>query len=199
MKKYFKVMLTVGAAAAITATTAFGQNLLISVDEWGIGYANGTPLPSQKALEPFSGLTTIAYTLPFPAIPGDVQLIEPDGTTSDVLRFDANSHLFFFSDWNAADPPDAPADVGIPSPVPGLITVALPETGTEGVLDGYWGYNPGFTGPGGNSAGAIYDFISDVPEPGALTLLACGLGILGFRLRRQKRSRGGVPTSGFVP
>ena len=117
MKKYFKVMLTVGAAAAITATTAFGQNLLISVDEWGIGYANGTPLPSQKALEPFSGLTTIAYTLPFPAIPGDVQLIEPDGTTSDVLRFDANSHLFFFSDWNAADPPDAPADVGIPSPV----------------------------------------------------------------------------------
>jgi hypothetical protein len=190
MKKCIRTILTVGFSAALAATTAFGQNMVISVDEWGVGYANGVALPSQLAQEPWSGITTVAYTLPFPAVPGDVQLIEPDGTTSDLLRFDANSHLFFFSDWAPGDPPDAPADVGIPSPVAGLTTVYLPETGTEGVLDGYWGYNPNPNGdPGANSAGAIYNFISDVPEPGALPLLAVGLGIIGFIRQRQKLSR----------
>ncbi len=187
MNKHTKVIFRAGSTFAIAATTAFSQNLLISVDEWGVGYANGTPLKSQIAPDPFSGIATVSYSLPFPAVPGDVQLIEADGTTSDLLRFDGNSRLFFFSDWSPGDPPDAPADAGIPAPVAGLLTVSLFETGTEGVLDGYWGYNPGFTGPGGNSAGAVYDFISDVPEPGPLTLMACGLAILGVVQRRRRQ------------
>jgi hypothetical protein len=192
MKRYVKGLLAVGSTIAITATTAFGQNnIFISVDEWGVGYANGAIMPSQIATEPISGWATVAYSLPFPGVPGDVALIEPDGTDSDLIRFDGLGHLFFFSDFDPNDPPDSPADVGIPPyNLPGVQTVILNEVGPEAGPNGYWGYAPGFTGPGGNTTGLpIYDFISDVPEPGALPLLACGLGILGYVQRRRKLAR----------
>lgn len=198
MKRYIKVILTVGFTAAIAVTTAFSQPTnIITVNEFGLGTINGAPLPSGIALDPFgSGLATMSYTLPFPGVRGDVVLNEPPippNQHSDLLRFDGNFHLFFFSDFSAgstADPADSPADVGLP---PFFIapTLFFTETGPEGGPNGLFGYMPGFSDPGADSAGPnLYNFISEVPEPGSLALLACGLGILGFALRRQKLSRG---------
>ena len=49
---------------------------LITVDELGNGDFNGAPLPSGLKADPFSGIITLAYQLPFPGVPGDVQLFE---------------------------------------------------------------------------------------------------------------------------
>jgi hypothetical protein len=195
VKKYNKVILAVGFTAAIAATTAFGQTNIITVDEWGIGTFNGTPLLSGIATDPFSGIATMSYTLPFPGVRGDVVLDEPPvpaSQHSDVLRFDGAGHLFFFSDFSAGstiDPPDSPADVGLPTQfLPP--TLFFLESGVEGGVQGLFGYVPGFNDPGADSAGPnLYNFISDIPEPGSLTLLACGLGIFGLSLRRRQLSR----------
>ncbi len=190
MKKHTKVTLAAGLAAAIAATTAIGQPL-ISVDEWGNGTVGGSPLTWQTTLlEPFSGMFTLSYTLPFPGVRGDVSIADSDGTVSDIVRFDGNFHLFFFSDFSVAEPPISLADVGIPGPNAFAPTVYYNEVTLPSGADGLWGYTPGFSNPGGNTTGTvIYDFISDVPEPGALPLMACGLGILGFVQRRRKLAR----------
>ncbi len=185
-------MLTVGFTAAIAATTAFSQPL-ISVDEWGNGTIGGSPLTWQtNVVELFSGMATLSYNLPFAGNRGDVSIADNYGVVSDLIRFDGNGHLFFFSDVGINDPPISLADVGIPgfnaaAPVLFFNEVTLPS-GAEGLF----GYTPAVGGndPGGATAPVIYDFISDVPEPGALPLLACGLGILGFVQRRRKLSRG---------
>ena len=200
MKKYTKVIVAVGFTAAIAATTAFSQPTnIITVDEFGVGTYNGTPLGWQTTLaDPFSGMLTLSYNLPFPGVRGDVVLDEPPvppSQHSDVLRFDGNFHLFFFSDFSAGstiDPPDSPADVGLP---PQFLppTLFFLESGVEGGLQGLFGYVPGPADPGaGLAAGGfnLYNFISDVPEPGVLPLLACGLGILGFVQRRRRLARG---------
>ena len=190
MKQYIKVILAVGFTAAIAATTALSQPL-ISVDEFGVGTFNASPLGWQtNVAEPFSGMTTLSYNLPFPGVRGDVVLMEPNsGVVSDLIRFDGNGHLFFFSDASPGDPADSLADVGLPGFNAAAPVLFLNETGPEAGPNGFWGYNPTGGLPGDNTAGAIYNFISDVPEPGALPLLACGLGILGFVQRRRKLSR----------
>jgi hypothetical protein len=200
VKKYIKVIVAVGFTAAIAATTAFSQPTnIITVDEFGVGTINGAPLPSGLLTDPFSLITTLAYTLPFAGVRGDVVLDEPPvpaSQHSDVLRFDGNFHLFFFSDFSAGstiDPPDSPADVGLP---PQFLppTLFFLESGSEGGLQGLFGYMPGFSDPGADTSTSpipnLYNFISDVPEPGVLPLMACGLGILGFVQRRRRLARG---------
>ena len=197
MKKYIKVIVAAGFTAAIAATTAFSQPTnIITVDEFGVGTYNGTPLGWQTTLaDPFSGMLTLSYNLPFPGVRGDVVLDEPPvppSQHSDVLRFDGNGHLFFFSDWDLTDPPDSPADKGLPSSYI-TPTVFYTETGPEAGPNGLFGYVALGNNPGADTSPTpianLYNFISDVPEPGILPLLACGLGILGFVQRRRKLSR----------
>ena len=89
--------------------------------------------------------------------------------------------MFFFSDNDG--PPIDPADVGLPPPVAGLLTVVVPEVGPEGNNGAY--YNAGFFNPGGNTVGADYQFISDVvPEPATIAFLALG-GLAVMRRRRR--------------
>jgi PEP-CTERM motif len=186
-----KVLAIIGIASAITVSPAFAQPL-ITVDELGNGNFNGQPLPSFQSQDPLSGIVTLTYRLPFATVPGDVQLLEPGnpGTNgiSDVLRFDGNGNLYFFSEREATDvPPFDPADVNqLPGQVPGLLTVAMFEVGPEGNNGAL--YNPAGGLPGDNSAGATYNFISDVPEPGTAMLAILGGGLwLMLRARRQNR------------
>lgn len=190
MKNLNHTLLAAVFAAAITATTAYSQPV-ITIDEFGNGNFNGTPLPSAMAVDPFSGMTTLSYTLPFPAIRGDVVLSDVSGTVSDILRFEGNFTLYIYSDTDTSEPNPSPADVGFPAAIQPS-PVFAPETGPEPGLNGLFGYNPGTTLPGGNSAGATYNFISDpapAPEPGPLALIAGGLGIFGFSLLRRKLAR----------
>ena len=69
MKNLNYTLLAAVITATITATTAYSQPV-ITIDEFGNGNISGTPLPSALALDPFSGMTTLSYTLPFPAIGG---------------------------------------------------------------------------------------------------------------------------------
>ncbi len=190
MKNLNHILLAAVFTAAITATTVYSQPI-ITIDEFGNGDINGTPLASAMAVDPFSGMTTLSYTLPFPAIRGDIVLSDVAGTVSDILRFDGNFTLYVYSDMDLSEPNPSPADVGFPAAIQPSPVFAT-ETGSEPGLNGLFGYNPGFTLPGGNSAGAIYNFISDpapAPEPGSLALLAGGLGIFGFGLLRRKPAR----------
>jgi hypothetical protein len=122
---------------------------------------------------------------------GDVILSDVAGTVSDIFRFDGNFTLYVYSDTNLSEPNPSPADVGFPAAIEPNALFAT-ETGSDPGLNGLFNYNPGFTGPGANSAGATYNLISDpapLPEPGSLALLASGLGISGFGLLRRKLAR----------
>ena len=190
MKRLNKVIAVIGLSSTIAATAAFGQPL-ITVDELGNGNFNGAVLPRFLSTDPVSGIVTLTYQLPFPGVPGDVLLFEPGpqpAPLSDLLRFDGNSHLFFFSEREATDsPPFDPADVAtLPPPNAALPRVSLFETGPEGNNGAF--YNPAGGLPGDNTAGVSYHFISDVPEPGSGLLLGLGGGLLWmFRSRRQNK------------
>ena len=196
MKKYNKALFALGLTATVAATTALGQTNIITVDEFGLGTFNGNPLPSGIATEPFSGMATLTYTLPIAGVRGDIVLMEPpvaSGVVSDVIRFDGTFHLYFFSDFtpgSITDPPDSPADVGLPpNPLPPVLTFA--ETGPESGPNGLFGYVPGPNDPGADPAGTAvsYNLISDIPEPGSLALLVCGLGACGLANWRRKLRR----------
>src|SRR2546423_8271985 len=118
MKQTTKILALFATTSAIAVTAALGQPL-ITLDELGKGTYNGTILPSSIQTDPFSNIQTLAYNLPFPGAPGDVLLNEPSGVLSDLLRFDGQGHVFFFSEREPTDTaPFDPADVGqFPSPV----------------------------------------------------------------------------------
>jgi hypothetical protein len=189
IKKTLKHLFAASLAVAISST-ALAQPV-INIDETGVGTFGGAPLTSGTLLDTNSGLTTLVYFLPFPGVAGDVALVDTSGVGSDVLRWDGNFHLFVFSDNSDVDSPTPIADVGLPAALLPLSSVLL-ETGPEAGPNGLFNYNPGFTGPGGNTAGATYNFISDpapVPEPGTLALFAGGLGVLSLPVRRRKNPR----------
>jgi hypothetical protein len=189
IKQSLKVLALIGITSTLAATSAFAQpGPVITVDELGKGTFNGTVLPSFQSADPFSGIVTLTYRLPFPGVPGDVYLFEPNtagtNTLSDIIRFDGQGNLYFFSELEPTDvPPFDPADVNqFPPPVASLPVVSLLETGPEGNNGAL--YNPAGGNPGDNTAGATYNFISDVPEPSSGLLALLGL-LVALRSRRQ--------------
>ena len=196
MKNVLKVLTLSGFALAVASTTALGQ---FTVDEFGHG------LPSTIAVDPSGGIAgnVLIYFMPSVVVPGDVVLIEPNqptGTYSDIIRFfnpvgGNQSLMIFYSDFGPNDPPDAPADTGLPLQLSGNV-VFVNEVGGEGNNAANYiavsqppGGLPGTPGWNGNANGTLYTFVSDspVPEPSSAILLLSGLGVLiGISRARKK-------------
>src|SRR5512139_4141690 len=142
MRNTKAVLVAAATAAIITglATSAFAQtNLnLISLDENGNGFWNGTRLAYTVSQDPISHIATLHYVLPFAGATnrlGDVVLMEsgPPGVISDIIRFDGTGGVWFFSDRETNDIP--PFDLADVAQFPLVWTnnfVQIPETGTEG-------------------------------------------------------------------
>ncbi|HEY7087216.1 MAG TPA: hypothetical protein VH518_03945, partial [Tepidisphaeraceae bacterium] len=146
-------------------------------------------------VDPGNGLQPLTYFLRQSAerlpIAGDVLVFEnaTTGTLSDLLRFTPDGHLLVYSDLpEAGETPDL-ADVGIPaSRQTNLVNVL--ETGSEGGLNGVFGYTPTPNQPGYipyfTGAVVVYNFTSDVPEPAMLTLVGAFSAAAMLRRRRAR-------------
>jgi PEP-CTERM motif len=211
MKKLARVLaIFVFGAATMTALAAEVIPSTVVVDEFGVGTYNGAPLTSGFAADPFNGgILHLAYELPFDTTgPFEILVTEPPlGELSDILRFVPSTPtapslldgvggtlLFFYSD--GSDGLDAPADVSVlpPLTVPaigtfmetGILGPGMPGPYTEDGPNGLVFSVPGGgAGSDGNPAGTVYTFISDIPEPGTMTLV--GLSIVGLLALRRRR------------
>lgn len=205
MKKLMKAWLVLSLTFAVAVTSALGQdNWTWTLDENGNASLTdpfGSPpilFPGLGVLapEPISGMTTLFYPLGailgIPTTPGDVLLREPGAPTntfSDLLRFNQNGDVWFFSDRETNEITADLADVFVmPQPLPGAVSILeIGPEGNNGAL-----YIPSPTQPGGDAAGFLfpdglaYNIISDVPEPASLSLAALG-GAAWLFFRRQRR------------
>jgi len=202
MKRLTQTLLALACACAITPTASFAQ-LIYTFDEFGnsSGTSSAPPIsPGILQPDPSGGLTApvMVYTVPLPLATGDVVLTEPGaptpGPNSDVVRFwnptGINlTQIIFYSDVSPNDPPDAPADTGLPSQL--INPIFIPEVGPEGNNGAV--YTPPAGGPGSFPGALIqYNIISDgaVPEPSTMALagLGGGLMLLAFKRRHQAKA-----------
>jgi len=187
LKNFLRFVVCIGLLAA--STTVFGQFQIVNLDENGNGYiTQSLPFAYGVAVEPISGVRTLWYQLPYAGVAGDVLLQESvGGPLSDLLRFDGNGHVWFFSDSENGTDFDALADVlQIPQPV-GNIAGPFLEQGPEG-NNGYL-YLPNSGQPGSQPAVPVaYNIISDVPEPGSALLALLGGSFLVLKSRRAGRN-----------
>lgn len=130
----------------------------------------------------------LVYTLPFAGVVGNVLLTEPEtGTPGDVLQFNGNSTVIFYSkidsDSTLAEKFSPPI---FPFPVHNSVTMAEDASGAAF-------YTPAAGQPGFDSSAPTYHFISDiataVPEPGSISLLMLGGAALLMGNRRRRRTR----------
>jgi hypothetical protein len=172
-----------GVASAVPPTT-------VIIDENGHGsLSDGTILQWMIGQDTGPGglPNALIYSLPFPLplVAGDVILEEPIGNLSDVVRFNPDGTIVFYSDNSegGAAAPDELADVGFPTQF-WTNSIYMPEIGPEG--NNGASYSPGPGMPGFSDQMPLnYQFISDVPEPATLVLL--GLGGLATLIRRKAR------------
>lgn len=198
MKMLRKLVFVLGVAAAglMTSTASLAFTVNITVDENGKGLLTNTAgfssaLAASMIADPGPGglPSVLNYDLlgPPQLTIGDVRILDPDGSLSDLIRFSTigNGSLFFYSELGGGDL----ADVGLPT---GLNTNVI--TLTEGSLGGgLWGvdYTP-VAGQAGFVAGAggavTYRFVSstELPEPGSLALTALALLLCSVGARRQR-------------
>jgi hypothetical protein len=201
MKRSTKILFAASCAIALSASRLFAQAPTFTFDEFGniAGPAGFAVPPGTLQPDPSGGIApqpVLVYTLPFSVITGDVIFTnsEPPGQSpiSDLVRFwdptGGNvSQMIVYSDFSSSDPPDAPADTGLPTTFIGNPFVT-PEIGPEGNNGGTW--TPTAGEPGYAGSALAYHLISDgvVPEPGTITLAALGGGLLLLQLKRRQRA-----------
>jgi hypothetical protein len=190
------------AASAMSLTS-------VTVNEFGPGsfwVSGGTTnsLSWQLGVDPTTGGVTgqnvLIYTLPFAGTAGDILMNDTTEPTNavwnmmfptynilDVIRFDGNFHLIFYSD-GSVDGIDASADTTTaPTLNSGIYPqVIINEIGTED--NNHGSYYAATTGQPGYSGAVSYLFISDVPEPSSLALAGTGLAGLAWMIRRHRRN-----------
>jgi hypothetical protein len=146
-------------------------------------------LCNKDSIDPLNGMSVPTFALTGDTVRGDLVLLEPGSSVaSDLIRFEVGILRFYSERPEAgATPPFDASDVGVPTDRQATV-VTFNEVGGEG--------NNGFTyTPGPNDPGFIQGFdttyviISDVPEPASISLLACGVSILGFITWRQRRKQ----------
>jgi len=161
---------------------------IVTVDENGNGFFGNQPL--QWAMQPDPGpgglQSVLTYFLPFTGVQGDMQLMEgAGGTVYDIVRFNGNGTLCFYSDNVGGS--DALADTSSP---PGSLYAArglITELGSE--TFNFATYSPFQGDPGYDPSVTSYKFISDgtavVPLPPSVLLM--GAGLLGLASWRKLR------------
>jgi hypothetical protein len=195
MKTSIKILSVLGCAYVMTTASSFAQ--LYTFDEFGKSSGNAIS-PGAMQVDPSGALTVpvLVYNLGFSVIPGDVVLTEPGapvpGPFSDVVRFwnptgAGPSQIIFYSDVSSADPADAPADTGLPQTL--INPIIINEIGPEGNNGALYTPPPGGPGSVAGAIGLQYNIISDVPEPGTVTLIfaSAGLFLSIFKKRHQTR------------
>ena len=172
-----------------------GQAITVQIDENGNGLYNGATMSWSMAPDPGPGGLSSALTYLLPAgVPfavGDLLIDEP-GTNapSDLIRWNGNGTVVFYSDIEAGESNPDLADVGLPTAYNPLV-VTVTETGlfghpyTEAGPNGYV-WTPAVQEPGYTPGGITYTIISDIPEPGTVALVGLGLvGLLAIIRRRR--------------
>ena len=198
MKRSTPTLLALACACAITPTSLFAQ-IIYTFDEYGTSSSSSSAPPMSPGImlpDPSGGLTVpvLVYTVPLPLVTGDVVMTEPGnpagGPNSDVVRFwnptgINQTQIIFYSDFSPTDPPDAPADTGLPGQL--INPIIIQEVGPEGNNGAV--YTPPAAGPGAFPGALIqYNIISDgvVPEPGTMALAGLG-GALMLLVSRRRR------------
>lgn len=185
---------------------AYGQGFTLQVAEDRLDpldQLNGVYHPGTLLNDPGPGGLPLAltYTTPAGLVVGDLLIHEPGGGESDLIRWNNNATLVFYSDLPEQGEIPNDADIGLPGasypngisvteaglvlqPVP--MMVAYSENGMNGYI-----YTPLAGQPGYNAANpgnpATYVIISDVPEPSTVALV--GLSLTGLlAIVRRKRA-----------
>jgi hypothetical protein len=198
--KFCKIALTLAVSSAILAGTASASwtnvsatvavipSNSIAVDEFGTMFVNNVLAPAGViGTDPGPGGLTgvLIYTLPFLGFQGDVFLTEgPGGAIMDVLRFNGNGTVIFYSDNTGGI--DSLADTTSPPSTFYSNSVTLIEIGPEGLAGADYTPTAGQPGYDPNSI-ATYRFQSDgtIPEPASMFLMASGFAGLAFLVRRR--------------
>src|ERR1051326_1267707 len=139
-----------GSPASGVAATALSAATVLGCTPAACAISEGNPL-----------------ILPYIAIAGDVILLDPDGTVSDVVRFLNNildtgagtglgNSILMFSKIDAGPDLSIGTDLGLPSSFTYSANAVTLSEAPDGVPTIY------------NGNGTIYSFYSDTPEPCAL-------------------------------